>query len=121
MVESMNQPFSKKQAEAALKSVVSAAEDKVGELQSSLREAENRITRLVDEQGREIRKRASLLAGETGLAARRTTEDAKLRIRERPIEAVALGLGIGLVVGAVIGLSLGCYSRPEEDEVYIEE
>lgn len=66
-------------------------------------------------------RRASHLADEASLSARKTREDAKMRIREKPIEAVAIGLGIGLFLGIVVGVSMTCARRPESEEPFIEE
>ncbi len=119
--EVMSNIFKSENAESTLKAVAGTAESKIRELQNTLHDAETRIGRLFDDQSRELRKRASLLADETSLAARRRTEDAKLRIREHPIESVAVGLGIGLLLGLVIGFSLGHSSGIDEETVYIEE
>ncbi len=109
-------------AESALKNVAKSAESKIKELQTTLHDAEARIGHLFDDRSRELRKRASLLADETSLAARRRTEDAKLRIREHPLESVAVGIGIGLLLGVVVGFSLGFSTSHDEDASgYIEE
>lgn len=107
-------------AESALRSLAATAEGKVRELRQAVMDAEERLVKLFDERGRHLTRMASLLADEAGLEARKRAEDAKMRIRERPIEAVAVGLGIGLLIGIAAGVAL-CAGSGEDDDPYIEQ
>ncbi len=105
--------------ESALKSLAAAAEAKVKDLQHILSDSEHKIAKLLDEQGRLWSRRAAMAAEEASLEARKRTEDAKLHIREHPIEAVAVGVGIGLLIGVAIGIALAaCPCRAEDDPFF---
>lgn len=107
--------------ESALKTLATVAETKVRDLQRLLTDSEGKIAKTIDEQSRLWSRKASLAADEAALKARKRTEDAKLRIREHPIEAVAVGVGIGLLIGIALGIAIAaCPCRSEED-IYVEE
>lgn len=105
-----------------IKTMLASAESKVKDLQQSLHDAESRISRMIDNKTRDFSKRANLLAGEASLNARRKAEDAKVVIRDRPLEAVGAGIAIGLIAGIVLGLTFrSCCSTSREDEELTEE
>ncbi|MGA9659590.1 MAG: hypothetical protein WBQ60_10875 [Asticcacaulis sp.] len=89
-------------AKASAEKIKSLSEDEAESLADMIRHEVEHATHVLSERAKEAEAKLRAFADHAGDDAVRLGKDARAKIEDNPLPAVAIALGVGFVVGAMI-------------------